>query len=96
MARNKIVAVRLDAELKDEVGEIFLDLGLTTSQATILFYKQVLLHRGLPFELRLPAENTRQRPAEDPRQRSQPDVLAADEEREAAVVGLDPLFPDWG
>jgi DNA-damage-inducible protein J len=86
MSRNKIVAVRLDADLKDEVGEIFLDLGLTTSQATVLFYKQVLLHRGLPFELRLPAEGQREAPRE---------MLVADERRAPDGVALDPLFSEW-
>ncbi len=87
MARNKVIAVRLDAELKDEVGEIFLDLGLTTSQATVLFYKQVLLHKGLPFELRLPSEVVRTSLAR----------ATAEEQRDRAErTVLEPLFADVG
>ncbi len=87
MARNKIVAVRLDADLKDEVGEIFLDLGLTTSQATVLFYKQVLLHKGLPFELRLPSDPVRQ---------SLADAAAGERGEHADRVIPEPLFADMG
>lgn len=87
MARNKVIAVRLDAELKDEVGEIFLDLGLTTSQATVLFYKQVLLHKGMPFELRLPSDTVRESLAE---------AMAEERRNRGDAVALEPLFADVG
>jgi DNA-damage-inducible protein J len=59
MPKSKTITVRLDAELKQEVEEIFAELGLTTSQSIALFYRQVQLHRGLPFEVRLPNAATR-------------------------------------
>jgi len=33
-------------------------MGLTTSEATRLFLHGVVLHKGLPFDLRLPNEET--------------------------------------
>lgn len=33
-------------------------MGLTTSEATRLFLHSVVLHKGLPFDLRLPNEET--------------------------------------
>ena len=33
-------------------------MGLTTSEATRLFLHSVALHKGLPFDLRLPNEET--------------------------------------
>jgi DNA-damage-inducible protein J len=33
-------------------------MGLTTSEATRLFLHSVVLHKGLPFELRIPDETT--------------------------------------
>ena len=33
-------------------------MGLTTSEATRLFLHSVVLHKGLPFELRIPNEET--------------------------------------
>ena len=54
MSKTKTITVRLDPELKENVEDILNELGLTTSQAVVLFYKQVQLHQGLPFEVRIP------------------------------------------
>ena len=59
MPKTKTVTVRLDPELKDNAERILTELGLTVSQAISLFYKQVELHDGLPFEVRLPNAATR-------------------------------------
>jgi DNA-damage-inducible protein J len=59
MPKTKTVTVRLDPELKDNAERILMELGLTVSQAISLFYKQVELHDGLPFEVRLPNAETR-------------------------------------
>jgi DNA-damage-inducible protein J len=60
MAKTKSLTVRMDPELKDDVEQILTDLGLSTSQAIVLFYRQVQLHQGLPFEVRLPNRITQQ------------------------------------
>jgi DNA-damage-inducible protein J len=60
MAKTKSLTVRMDPELKDDVEQILTDLGLSTSQAIVLFYKQVQLHQGLPFDVRLPNRVTRE------------------------------------
>ena len=59
MSKTKTVTVRLDPELKENAERIFGELGLTVSQAVSLFYKQVELHDGLPFDVRLPNAETR-------------------------------------
>jgi DNA-damage-inducible protein J len=59
MAKSTTVTVRLDPELKETVEGIFSELGLSVSQAINLFYRQVQLRRGLPFDVRLPNETTR-------------------------------------
>jgi DNA-damage-inducible protein J len=59
MAKTRTITIRLDPSLKENVEEILDELGLTTSQAIVLFYKQVQLHRGLPFDVRLPNETMR-------------------------------------
>lgn len=51
--KTSTISARIDPELKRHVEDIFGELGLTASQAITLFYKQVELHRGLPFALRL-------------------------------------------
>lgn len=51
--RESAISARIDSEKKKRVEEIFAKLGLTHSSAINLFYSQVLLHGGLPFEQRL-------------------------------------------
>jgi len=46
---NATVNIRLEAEDKKEAEKIFATLGLTTSEAIRLFYRQTILRRGLPF-----------------------------------------------
>ena len=58
MARSAMIRARTEAGLKNEVEEIFKELGLTTTEAINLFYNQVRLHRGLPFEVKLPKKIT--------------------------------------
>ena len=44
----------MDTALKENVDAILEQLGLTSSDAIKLFYKQIELHGGLPFELKVP------------------------------------------
>lgn len=59
MAKTAVISARIDPELKRNAEQVFKELGLTTSQALILFYKQVDLQRGLPFNVKIPNEVTR-------------------------------------
>jgi len=54
MTKASAISVRIDDTLKTEAESIFQQLGLTTSQAIMLFYRQVTLQNGLPFAVRLP------------------------------------------
>lgn len=44
----------IDMSLKIAAEKVFESLGLTPSEAIRLFYKQVELHQGLPFEVKIP------------------------------------------
>lgn len=59
MAKTAVISARIDPELKRNAEQIFRELGLTTSQAIALFYKQVALQRGLPFRVKIPNEVTK-------------------------------------
>lgn len=48
----------MQPELKNKAESVFRKLGLTTTQAITLFYKQVELRNGLPFEVAIPNETT--------------------------------------
>jgi DNA-damage-inducible protein J len=56
MNKDKAIQVRVEADFKEEVEAILSNLGLSTSQAVAIFLKQVKMHKGLPFEVRLPHE----------------------------------------
>jgi len=59
MSKTATIRARIEPELKQEVESLFQALGLNTTEAINLFYRQVKLFRGLPFEVRLPNEETR-------------------------------------
>jgi len=55
MANNNALYVRMDAELKDSAEEILKNLGISASSAVQMFYRQIVLQRGLPFDVKLPS-----------------------------------------
>ena len=54
MAKTAMIRARVEPGLKREAEELFSILGISTTEAITLFYKQVAAHRGLPFEVRVP------------------------------------------
>ena len=54
MTNTTTVHARMDTALKENVENILSQLGLTSSDAIKLFYKQIELNGGLPFELKVP------------------------------------------
>ncbi len=59
MAKTETIRARVEPELKREAEAVLKALGLNASEAITLFYRQVALRRGLPFEIKLPNETTR-------------------------------------
>ena len=58
MPKTATVRARIEPHLKKEAEKLFQKLGLTTTQAITLFYRQVKLRRGLPFEVVIPNQTT--------------------------------------
>ncbi|MFM9889164.1 MAG: type II toxin-antitoxin system RelB/DinJ family antitoxin [Rickettsiales bacterium] len=59
-AKTQVIHARMTPQLKHAAEEIFAALGLSSTDAIRLFFKQVELHRGLPFDVRMPnAESTK-------------------------------------
>ena len=54
MAKTDMIRARVAPELKVQAEAVFGALGLTPTEAITLFYRQVILHRGLPFPVRIP------------------------------------------
>ncbi|MDO5328136.1 MAG: type II toxin-antitoxin system RelB/DinJ family antitoxin [Clostridia bacterium] len=52
--RTANVYTRVDPDTKEQAEEILSQLGIPMSNAIGMFLKQVVLQRGLPFEMKLP------------------------------------------
>lgn len=59
MNKSATVRARIEPNLKNKAEKVFRELGLSTTQAINLFYKQVELRNGLPFEVVIPNKTTR-------------------------------------
>ncbi len=60
MSKTSTIRARVEPDLKNKAEYIFKQLGLTTTQAITLFYKQVELRKGLPFDIAITNETTSQ------------------------------------
>ena len=55
MANTTAVYARIDTGLKNNAEAILAQLGITPSSAITMLYSQIVLQKGMPFELRLPS-----------------------------------------
>ena len=55
MANTSAVYARIDTNLKDSAEEILSQLGISPSSAIQMLYSQIVLQKGMPFDLRLPS-----------------------------------------
>ena len=58
MAKTAMTHTRITPEVKAEAERIIKGLGLSISAAHELFYRQIITHKGLPFDLRILNEDT--------------------------------------
>lgn len=54
MAKTSNLYARIEPEVKEQAEGILATLGIPVSSAINMFYKQIILQRGLPFEVKLP------------------------------------------
>ncbi len=59
MSKTATVRARIQPKLKEHAETIFHRLGMNATQAITLFYKQVELRDGLPFEVAIPSAITK-------------------------------------
>ena len=58
-AKPDMIRARIDPDLKVRAEAILQAIGLNASDAIRLFYSQITLHQGLPFDVRIPNAETR-------------------------------------
>ena len=56
MARTANVFARVEPELKEQAERVLDQLGIPMSNAVGMFLRQIVLQRGIPFEMKLPAD----------------------------------------
>lgn len=54
MAKSANLYARIEPDLKEQAENILSALGIPASNAITMFYKQIVLRNGLPFEVKLP------------------------------------------
>jgi DNA-damage-inducible protein J len=60
MSKSVYINIRTTNELKTKAEDILKNLGLNMSAAVNLFLKQLVNYRGIPFDLKVPNEETLQ------------------------------------
>ncbi len=56
MARTSNIYVRVEPDVKTEAENILKELGIPMSNAVAMFLRQVILQRGIPFDMKLPSK----------------------------------------
>lgn len=54
-AKSANLYVRIEPDVKKQAESILSTLGIPASNAINMFYKQIILNKGLPFEVKIPA-----------------------------------------
>ncbi len=53
-AKSANLYARIEPDVKEKAERILSSLGIPASSAINMFYKQIILQRGLPFDVKLP------------------------------------------
>ena len=60
MSKANVIRTTIEPDLKNNVEIILKTLGLSPTEAVRLFFRQIVLRKGLPFEVAIPNETTLQ------------------------------------
>jgi DNA-damage-inducible protein J len=58
MPKGAWIKVRVEPAIKEQAEQIFTALGVSTSDAIGMFLREVILRRGMPFDLAIPNDET--------------------------------------
>jgi DNA-damage-inducible protein J len=60
MARTATIQSRIEPQTKIQAQNILNKLNISLSEAISMYLKQIILHNGIPFELKIPNQATLQ------------------------------------
>lgn len=55
--KNSNVNVRIKESVKQEAEEILEKIGISRATAIDIYYRQIILNKGIPFSIKLPDKN---------------------------------------
>ena len=58
--KTAIINARVKPDLKNDVEQILSQLGITTTQAITMYFEQIKMAKGIPFQLKIPNDETLQ------------------------------------
>ncbi len=58
MKKTTNINIRVNPDIKAEADAILSYLGMTTSEAVTIFLRQVIINKGLPFDVKVPKFNS--------------------------------------
>ena len=64
--QNTSITIRTDKEIKDKVKNLYSALGMDLTTAVNIFFRQSLLHNGMPFAVTLAAIKEAEQMLHDP------------------------------
>ena len=56
MPKDAYINARVDKRTKSQAQKVLSQVGMSTTEAINLFLKQIVLHKGLPFDVRVPKQ----------------------------------------
>lgn len=77
--KTTTIHARIQPDLKTQVESVLSQLGMSTSEAITLYFKQIHLQQGLPFEVKIPNTIT---------QKAMEEATAGKAKRFDSVAGL--------
>jgi len=58
MATSTTIQARIDVDTKRQAKGILDTLGISMSEAVFVYFKQIVMQRGIPFEIKVPNDIT--------------------------------------
>ena len=56
--KTAIINARVKPDLKEDAEAVLEKLGITATQAITMFYEQIRMNKGIPFEVKIPNAET--------------------------------------
>jgi len=58
MTKSAVIHARIDADLKAGAESILKQIGVSSAEAIRMFYRQIEMNNGIPFEVKIPNKLT--------------------------------------